>query len=79
MDSGIVECDFCGSLREWHIGDDAMLDLIRQVKGEDGVKAYKQLKQKGTKVSTCPTCEYNGICEDDPQKGDYCPLGMDVI
>jgi hypothetical protein len=45
MDSGIVGCDFCESLQEWHISDEAMLDLIRQVQGEDGVTEYKRLSK----------------------------------
>ena len=45
MDSGIVGCDFCGSLQEWHISDEAMLSLIRQVRGEEGVREYKRLSK----------------------------------
>ena len=48
MDSGIVGCDFCGSLQEWHISDEAMLDLIRQVRGEEGVREYKRLTRGHT-------------------------------
>lgn len=48
MDSGIVGCDFYGSLQEWHISDEAMLNLIRRVKGEAGVKEYKRLTREHT-------------------------------
>ena len=42
MDSGTVECEYCGSLRAWHVSDEALLILIRQVRGEEDMKEYKR-------------------------------------
>ena len=41
-----VGCNTCGSLQKWHASEEAMIDLIRQIRGETGVKEYRRLMQR---------------------------------
>ena len=40
-----VGCSVCGSLQQWYASDEAMVDLIRRSKGEDGVRIYRRYMQ----------------------------------
>jgi hypothetical protein len=37
-----VGCNNCGSLQEWHASEEAIVDLIRRLRGEEGVKKYRR-------------------------------------
>lgn len=41
-----VGCNTCGSLQEWYANEEAMIDLIRRMRGENGVKEYRRLMQR---------------------------------
>ena len=37
-----VGCNTCGSLQAWHASEEAIVDLIRRLRGEEGVKKYRR-------------------------------------
>jgi len=78
-DEPLVEVEVRGGMAEIVTKSPGVRVVLRDydvyASEEEPVESEFEGDAEITKAISCNDCEYKNVCEDDPQKPDYCPQG----